>query len=288
MSDYTVSMSLEPITYTVNFQEARSATIQVGTITTGAAGSSVVIENVGTASAAVLNITIPRGNTGAAGSAASIAIGTITTGAPGSSAVVTNVGTANAAIFNFTIPSGLAGTNGSDASVNSANVNAAIAASPASALSSLGLHRSVRVLTAAVTSNNGIEADIAEMMGLDLQANSTYRLTLWSIITTASGGSFEFIFRITGTTFLGGTAQAGAGVQRSGAVLNGGYHYSNTAFSPLYATQNLSNAPTYGEYYFRTGPTTGTGNLRFSQRPSAVVGVTSIAAGTTLCLEKIS
>lgn len=44
-----------------------AATIAVGTVTTGAAGSSVAITNAGTANSAVLNFTIPRGATGAAG-----------------------------------------------------------------------------------------------------------------------------------------------------------------------------------------------------------------------------
>lgn len=43
------------------------ATVQVGTVTTGAAGSSASVVNVGTARDAVFNFTIPRGNTGANG-----------------------------------------------------------------------------------------------------------------------------------------------------------------------------------------------------------------------------
>jgi len=44
-----------------------AATISVGTVTTGTAGSSASITNVGTSSAAVFNFSIPRGNTGNAG-----------------------------------------------------------------------------------------------------------------------------------------------------------------------------------------------------------------------------
>jgi hypothetical protein len=44
-----------------------SATVSVGTVTTGAAGTSAAVTNAGTSSAAVLNFTIPRGATGAAG-----------------------------------------------------------------------------------------------------------------------------------------------------------------------------------------------------------------------------
>lgn len=42
-----------------------SSTITIGTVTTGAAGSSAAVTNSGTASAAVLNFTIPKGDTGA-------------------------------------------------------------------------------------------------------------------------------------------------------------------------------------------------------------------------------
>lgn len=44
-----------------------SATIAVGTVTTGAPGTEAVVTNAGTESAAVFNFVIPRGNTGATG-----------------------------------------------------------------------------------------------------------------------------------------------------------------------------------------------------------------------------
>ena len=44
-----------------------AATITLGTVTTGAAGSSVIITNSGTSGAAIFNFTIPRGDTGATG-----------------------------------------------------------------------------------------------------------------------------------------------------------------------------------------------------------------------------
>jgi hypothetical protein len=43
------------------------ATVTVGTVTTGAAGTNVIITNVGTANDAILDFTIPRGDTGASG-----------------------------------------------------------------------------------------------------------------------------------------------------------------------------------------------------------------------------
>jgi hypothetical protein len=107
-----------------------AATITVGSVTTGAAGTSASVVNAGTSSAAVLNITIPRGDVGAAGSAgaagpqgpvgaagaagaaATVSIGTVTTGAAGSSASVTNVGTSAAAVLNIAIPRGDTGAAG--------------------------------------------------------------------------------------------------------------------------------------------------------------------------------
>jgi len=56
-----------------------AATVQVGMVTTGAAGSSAVVVNSGTASAAVLNFTIPQG---AAGSGSGSSGGGSTSGVP--------------------------------------------------------------------------------------------------------------------------------------------------------------------------------------------------------------
>lgn len=104
-----------------------AATITVGTVTTGAPGSSASVVNVGTSSAAVLDFTIPAGATGAAGpagangqpgatgpagAAATVSVGTVTTGAAGSSASVTNVGSSSAAVLDFTIPAGATGATG--------------------------------------------------------------------------------------------------------------------------------------------------------------------------------
>lgn len=47
--------------------DGAAATIAVGTVTTGAPGTNVIVTNAGTSAAAVLNFTIPRGDQGAAG-----------------------------------------------------------------------------------------------------------------------------------------------------------------------------------------------------------------------------
>jgi len=93
-----------------------AATVDVGTTTTGAPGTSASVVNSGTTSAAIFDFTIPQGDTGATGpqgdpgDAATIAAGTTTTSAPGTSASVVNSGTSSAAVFDFTIPQG-AGVN---------------------------------------------------------------------------------------------------------------------------------------------------------------------------------
>lgn len=98
-----------------------AATIQVGTVTTGDAGTQAQVTNAGTANAAVFNFVIPRGANGTdgkdgtqgpAGTSATIQIGTVTTGAAGSQAQVTNSGNATAAVFNFVIPRGDKGADG--------------------------------------------------------------------------------------------------------------------------------------------------------------------------------
>lgn len=50
--------------------DGTAATVQVGTVTTGAAGTQAAVENIGTATAAVFNFTIPRGDKGEAGAGA--------------------------------------------------------------------------------------------------------------------------------------------------------------------------------------------------------------------------
>jgi hypothetical protein len=50
-----------------NGTNGTAATVAVGTVTTGAAGSSAIITNAGTSSAAIFNFTIPRGDAGTSG-----------------------------------------------------------------------------------------------------------------------------------------------------------------------------------------------------------------------------
>ena len=102
----------------------------IGTVTTGAAGSSASV----TATGPTLDFTIPRGDTGATGAtgtAATITVGTTTTGNAGTSASVTNSGSSSAATFDFTIPKGDTGATGSTGATGAA---ATIAAGTATGL----------------------------------------------------------------------------------------------------------------------------------------------------------
>lgn len=105
-------------------EKGNSATIKVGSVVTGEAGTEVIITNSGTENDAVFNFTIPRGEQGIQGvqgqqgiqgvkgengRTSTITVGTVTTGEPESSVSITNVGTSTDAIFDFTIPRGKEG-----------------------------------------------------------------------------------------------------------------------------------------------------------------------------------
>ena len=97
----------------------QAATVDVGTTTTGAAGSSASVTNSGTTSAAIFDFTIPQGANGQDGQdgqdgtdgvTPDVSVGTTTTGASGTDASVTNTGTAPNVVLNFTIPRGADGS----------------------------------------------------------------------------------------------------------------------------------------------------------------------------------
>lgn len=114
-----------------NGADGKAATVKIGTVTTGAAGSQAQVVNAGTSNAAVLNFTIPRGSKGATGAtgspgadgkAATIQIGSVTTGAAGSNVSVTNSGNSSNAILNFTIPKGDKGNTGPQGPAGDSNL----------------------------------------------------------------------------------------------------------------------------------------------------------------------
>jgi len=80
-----------------------AATITIGDVESG---EEAAVENIGSRTDAIFNITLPKGD---AGEAASIQVGTVTSG---QTASVINSGTSSHAIFNFTLPKGDQGDPG--------------------------------------------------------------------------------------------------------------------------------------------------------------------------------
>lgn len=135
-----------------------AATIKIGTVSTGSAGSAVSVTNSGTASEVILNFAIPKGDkgdqgqqgeqglqgiqgpqgiqgaTGAAGAAATIKVGTVTTGAAGTAAKVVNSGTTSAAVLDFTIPQGAKGDKGEQGSGANVTVDTTLSATSTNAI----------------------------------------------------------------------------------------------------------------------------------------------------------
>lgn len=92
-------------------EQGPAGTITVGTVTTGIAGSSAVVSNVGTASAAILDFTIPRGATGLTGDTGAAATNpsfSVATGAPGTSVILSG----SYPNLTLTIPRGDPGASG--------------------------------------------------------------------------------------------------------------------------------------------------------------------------------
>lgn len=94
--------------------------LAIGTVSSGETPSATIT---GTAPSQVLNLVLPKGDTGNPGAdgedgqdgaAATIAVGTVTSVSSASPATVTNVGTSSAAVFNFEIPRGADGDGSGD------------------------------------------------------------------------------------------------------------------------------------------------------------------------------
>lgn len=96
-------------------QPGQAATVQVGQVTTGEPGSNATVTNSGTANAAVLDFSIPRGATGAqgeTGATPNITVGEVTTLEPGQQATASMTGTAENPVLNLGIPKGDTGETG--------------------------------------------------------------------------------------------------------------------------------------------------------------------------------
>lgn len=110
-----------------------SPTVEVGSVTTGAAGSDAKVTNSGTSQAVKLDFVIPRGPSGPTGApgkdgapgqkgdpgqkgsdgtSPELSVGTVTTLEPGRNVTVTMTGTKEKPVLNFGIPKGEPGTGG--------------------------------------------------------------------------------------------------------------------------------------------------------------------------------
>lgn len=86
-------------------------TLTIGTVSSGSTPSATIT---GTSPNQVLNLVLPKGDTGATGSAGTdptITLGSVETLPAGTPAYVTNSGTATNAVFNFGIPQGIQGSS---------------------------------------------------------------------------------------------------------------------------------------------------------------------------------
>ena len=105
----------------VDHIEVGGSTVDVGTTTTGPAGSNASVTNVGSDTHAVFNFKIPRGENGADGRDGSdgsdgvtpdFSIGTVQTLEAGEPATATITGTAEEPVLNLGIPQGIQGEQG--------------------------------------------------------------------------------------------------------------------------------------------------------------------------------
>lgn len=117
-------------------------TISIGTVTTGAAGSSAGATMTGTSPNQTLNLTIPQGAQGIqgnAGPANSLSIGTVTTGAANSSAAASITGAAPSQTLSLTIPQGIQGIQGNAGPANTLSIGTVTTgAAGSSAAASIG------------------------------------------------------------------------------------------------------------------------------------------------------
>lgn len=94
-----------------NGTNGQNNTLTIGTVSSGASPSATIT---GTSPNQVLNLVLPKGDTGATGAAGTdptITLGSVETLPAGTPAYVTNTGTATNAVFNFGIPQGIQGSS---------------------------------------------------------------------------------------------------------------------------------------------------------------------------------
>lgn len=222
-----------------------AATVTVGNVTTGNAGTNAQVSNSGTTTAAVLNFTIPRGDTGLtgatgpaggtgpAGTAATVTVGNTTTGTPGSNASVTNSGTTTAAILNFTIPQGAVGATGSQGPTGATGPQGPAGPAPSG--------------TGLVSVTGGV-LDTPSTLSARVAADAANLRTQLGLGTAATQNSTAFA-NASHTHPLSDLTQSGAA---NGQVPT----WNGTAWAPATPAGGGAGAPTAAEYLVKTADAT--------------------------------
>jgi hypothetical protein len=256
-----------------------AATIDAGTTTTGAAGSSASVTNSGTTSAAVFDFTIPRGdqgiqgiqgiqgvqgNQGVQGPSGTITIGTVTTVTNSSGASVTNSGTSENAVFNFNIPegpTGQPGTNGTNGTDGADGTNYFT-------LSGSNIYRStgnVGIGTSSPMTKLDIQCNAAQpSIVLSDTSNSRYQTGIGSVHVSNQGQRMDFY---TGDSGANGTLLTSAH-SRMSILAGGNVGVGTTAPAAIfevvggYTTSPIKktapSAPTNEYNFVLNGPRPGT------------------------------
>jgi hypothetical protein len=213
MSDIHIHIDRETpvkvITLEPNGARGAAATVTVGTTTTGNAGTNASVTNSGTSSAAVLNFTIPRGDTGAAGpnsvtsattsdGTANLSLASLTLGTSATfNAVTYTFGTGAATAFknalainvdDITFDGGIV-TTGTGSSISTTGIDSDIFTdNDDSSIYTLGNYSTI--YTEGETSTiytGGTAAHILTQGGGHIQTSSTFKISGGGFITTLSG-----------------------------------------------------------------------------------------------------
>ena len=119
----TVGNKLASGDFNAGFADTMNVTTKTGEAGTAASVKVTTDESSpNTAKEFNFDFTIPKGDTGEKGEAATIEIGTVTTGEADSEASVENVGTSTEAKLNFTIPRGIQGMQGNSGTIRIGSV----------------------------------------------------------------------------------------------------------------------------------------------------------------------